>query len=169
MLDQFKTKQPTCYPTRLFMKYILILSAILVGIYLHRYTPHLYVYQPVEVTTVSPTPTPRVDDLVDTYSKKYGKTRYQQNRIKAMLHFLLLREQNYGGSNNCGDSGKACGPLQFHAGTYKGYRNIMIKRGLITDMGSRLSMNDAVETAAWAISDGRERAWGPVARNEIIL
>ncbi|TVL99545.1 MAG: hypothetical protein CV087_17450 [Candidatus Brocadia sp. WS118] len=152
---------------------LLISSAILIGIWLKPLTPHLFVSPPVktitEAYTPTPTPTPKVDDLVDTYSKKYGKTPYKANRTKALLHFLLLREQNYGGSNNCGDSGKACGPLQFHAGTYQGYRKIMMDKGLVSDMGSRLDMEDAIETTAWAINDGRESAWGPVARGEIKL
>ena len=110
---------------------ILLVLAIIIGLRLQGNTSPLFVQKPPELTTVAhitPTPTPKVDDLVDTYSKKYGSTRYEQNRIKVALHFLLLREQNYGGSNACGDSGKACGPLQFHAPTYTAYRNIMIKK-----------------------------------------
>lgn len=117
----------------------------------------------------TPTPKPTVDQMVDTYSKLYTSSRWEANRTKALLHFLLLREQNYGGSNNCGDSGKACGPLQFHEPTYQGYRKIMIKRGLVDYVGSRLDMHDAIQTAAWAIADGRENAWGPVLRGEIKL
>lgn len=152
---------------------LLISSAILIGIWIKPLTPHLFVSEASGVTTEAysptPTPTPKVDDLVDTYSKKYGKTPYQANRTKALLHFLLLREQNYGGSNNCGDGGKACGALQYHQATYVSYRNIMMKKGLVEDMGSRLDMEDAIETTAWAINDGRENAWGPVARGEIKL
>jgi hypothetical protein len=114
-------------------------------------------------------PQETLDTMVHDYSYKYGKTSYERNRIKAMLHYLLLREQNYGGSEACGDGGKACGPLQFHEPTYISYRKIMIKRGLVNDMGSRLDMEDAIETTAWAIADGRERAWGPIARGEIQL
>jgi hypothetical protein len=36
-------------------------------------------------------------------------------------------------------------------------------------MGSRLDMENAIDTAAWAIADGRETAWGPIARGEIKL
>lgn len=111
----------------------------------------------------------KIDRWVDIYSEKYGKTRYEKNRTKAMIHFLLLKEQNYGGSTNCGDSGKACGILQFHEPTYIGYRNIMIKRGLVKVVGSRLNYENAIETCAWAINDGREDAWGPIARGEIDL
>lgn len=144
---------------------------IILGIRLSDTSPHLYEYTVVQGNTevVAPTPTPKVDDIVDTYAKKYGTTIYRQNRTKAMLHFLLLREQNYGGSTNCGDGGKACGPLQFHEPTYISYRKIMINRGLVTELGSRLDMENAIETAAWAINDGRESAWGPIARGEIKL
>ena len=110
-----------------------------------------------------------VDAWVDKYAKKYGKNRFYQNRTKALIHFLLLREQNYGGTNNCGDSGLACGPLQFHEATYIGYRKLMIQEGLTTFLGSRLDMENAIETASWAINNGRENAWGPVARGEIKL
>ena len=110
---------------------------------------------------------PDIDEWVDKMSKKYGRGRYEQNRIKVVLHFLLLKEQNYGGSNACGDGGAACGPLQFHEPTYQGYRKQMIKEGNVTYVGSRLDIYDAVETAAWAISTGREKAWGPMLRGEI--
>jgi hypothetical protein len=109
----------------------------------------------------------KVDILVDTYASKYGKTSYERNRIKALLHYLLLREQNYGSSEACGDGGKACGPLQFHEPTYISYRSMMIKKGLVKEMGSRLNMKDAIETTAWAIANGKEKAWGPVFRGEI--
>jgi hypothetical protein len=150
---------------------LLLILSISIGLSVNQYMPRLYQYKAPQVTTVAlaPTPTPDVDKLVDTYSKKYGKTRYEQNRIKVALHFLLLKEQNYGGSNNCGDSGKACGPLQFHEPTYIAYRNIMIKKGFVMEIGSRLDMENAIETTAWAISDGREIAWGPIARGEIKL
>jgi hypothetical protein len=153
------------------MKYLtaVIILGIVLGISLKDKVPALYVYKPPTAITMPQKPPPNVDELVDKYSKRYGITTYTKNRTKALLHFLLLREQNYGGSNNCGDSGKACGPLQFHAATYEGYRKIMIKRGLVTELGSRLDMEDAIETCAWAINDGREEAWGPVARGEIKL
>jgi hypothetical protein len=149
-----------------------VIIGIILGIMIYPSTPHLYVASRVIVEpkfTPTPTPTPKVDDLVDKYAKKYGMTTYKQNRTKVLLHFLLLREQNYGGSTNCGDGGKACGPLQFHEPTYIAYRKIMINRGLVTELGSRLDMENAIETAAWAINDGREGAWGPVARGEITL
>lgn len=155
------------------MKTFLFLAlAITLGISLNDRMPRLYTQKPVQGSTEAvamPTPTPDVDKLVDTYSKKYGVDTYKQNRTKAMIHFLLLKEQNYGGSDACGDGGKACGPLQYHEPTYIGYRKIMMRRGLVSEMGSRLDMKDAIETTAWAINNGRETAWGPILRGEINL
>lgn len=110
-----------------------------------------------------------VDEMVDKYADKYGKTQSYKNRTKALLHFLLYREAGYGSNKNCGDSGLACGPLQFHEPTYQGYRKIMIKEGHVDHVGSRLNMEDAIETCAWAVNDGREEAWGPYMRGEIKL
>lgn len=110
-----------------------------------------------------------IDSMVDMYANKYGKTKWTKLRTKTILHYLLLREAAYGNTKTCGDSGKACGPLQFWEATYISYRNIMISRGLTTVIGSRWDMEQAIETAAWAINDGRERAWGPIARGEIKL
>jgi len=111
----------------------------------------------------------KIDRWVDIYAEKYGKSRYQINRLKALTHYLLLREQNYGGSTNCGDSGKACGPMQFHAGTYAKNREDMLKKGLAFDFGSRLDMENAIETAIYMFSIGQEKQWGPVLREEIKL
>jgi hypothetical protein len=110
-----------------------------------------------------------IDQMVDKYSKKYGKTTYSQNRLKALTHYLLLREQNYGGSDACGDSGLACGPMQFHAGTYTANRQRMIDKKLVDHMGSRLDMEDSIETAIWMFSIGQENQWGPYYRGEIKL
>ena len=111
----------------------------------------------------------KIDRWVDIYSEKYGDTRYEKNRLKALTHYLLLREQNYGGSINCGDSGRACGPMQFWAGTYKANRLAMIKKGLTKELGSRENMENAIETAIYMFSIGQERQWGPVLRGEIVL
>jgi hypothetical protein len=108
-----------------------------------------------------------IDEKVDFYANKFGKTAWTKLRTKTLLHYFLLRESAYGNTKVCGDNGLACGPLQFHEATYQGFRKIMIKRGLTTEVGSRLDMDNAIETAAWAINDGRENDWGPYARGEI--
>jgi len=110
-----------------------------------------------------------IDTLVDMYANRYGKTAWTKLRTKTILHYLLLREAAYGNTKTCGDSGLACGPLQFHDATYISFRQIMIERGLTTKIGSRWDMEDSIETAAWAINDGRENNWGPIARGEIKL
>ena len=113
----------------------------------------------------------KIDLWVDEDCNRFfnGKSQYYINRCKALTHYLLLREQNYGGSNNCGDSGKACGPMQFHEPTYKANRTAMIKKGLTKEMKSRLDMESAIETAIYMFSIGQEKQWGPVARSEITL
>jgi len=110
-----------------------------------------------------------IDCWIDKYANKFGKTTDEKQQIKVKLHFLAYRESRYGLSEGCGDSGKACGFTQFHEPTWQGYRKIMLKDNLITEIGSRLNVEQAIETTAWAISDGRETAWGPIKRSEIKL
>lgn len=110
-----------------------------------------------------------IDCWIDEYSNKYGKTTDEKQKIKVKLHFLAYKESKYGLSETCGDSGKACGPLQFWEPTWQGYRKIMLEDNLITEIGSRLDMEQALETTAWAISTGRENSWGPLLRKEIRL
>ena len=131
--------------------------------------PKSYIVEAKENVYITLPPKETVDTWVDKYANKYGTTPSQINRIKVLLHFLLLKEAGYGSNKNCGDSGLACGPLQFHEPTYKGFRKIMMQKGLVKEMGSRLDMENAIETTAWAISDGRENNWGPVLRGEIKL
>lgn len=107
------------------------------------------------------------DEMVDFYANKYGKYPWEKLTIKVKLHYLLLRESAYGNSKNCGDGGLACGPLQFHESTYQSFRKIMMTKNLVKYIGSRFDLEDAIETTAWAISDGRENNWGPIARGEI--
>lgn len=111
----------------------------------------------------------RIDQWVNKYAFAYAKNRWEGLRTKTLLHFLLLKEQGYGGSANCGDSGLACGPLQFHESTYRRFRGSMMRANVVKAWGSRLDMEDAIQTAAWAICVGREREWGPVLRGEIQL
>lgn len=120
---------------------------------------------------LTPTPTPilTVDQYIDKYSKMYAKNDYEADAIKVKLHFLLFREARYGKSTACGDGGLACGPLQYHLATYKSYRQQMLDAGLIKEIGSRLNLIDSIQTTAWALSKGKDLAWGPLARAEIKL
>lgn len=110
-----------------------------------------------------------LDGWVDEASEKFAKGPARQSIMKAKLHFLLSKESKHGNSEACGDSGLACGPMQFHQGTWLGYRKLMIKEGVADEIGDRLDMKQAIFTTAWAIADGRELAWGPLARGEIKL
>jgi hypothetical protein len=125
------------------------------------YSGQVYAAEP-EVLTV--------DEMVDKYSDKYGSSKWLKLRTKALIHYLLLRESAYGSTTNCGDHGLACGPMQFHAATYTANRQRMMKLALVDHMGSRLDMEDAIETATWMIAvKGQEKQWGPVLRGEIKL
>ncbi len=110
-----------------------------------------------------------IDEMVDFYATRYTKNASQKSWMKTTLHFLLYKESKHGEDKQQGDGGLAGGPLQFHEATYQEYRQIMMKRGLTDHIGSRYDLEDAIETATWAISDGRQNAWGPIARGEINL
>lgn len=111
---------------------------------------------------------PMVDTWVALYSDKFGRTLSEKNHTKELLHCLLYNESGYGYNKGYGDSGLAGGPLQYHQSTWDGFRKIMLKRGLITEIGDRENMEQAIETTAWAIIDGRSLNWGPVYRGDCI-
>ena len=108
----------------------------------------------------------KIDALISKYAKKYANADYPEGYLKQLLHCLCYRESKYGKDKGFGDQGKAGGLLQFHEPTYKSYREIMIKRGLVYSSGSRMNYEQAIETTVWAISDGRGKAWGPFLRQE---
>lgn len=101
------------------------------------------------------------------YATKYTNNVYERSVMIAKLHFLLSKEAKHGNVKTCGDNSKACGPLQFWAQTWTRMRTQMLKAGLITEIGDRNNMEQAIETTAWAIANGREKEWGPLLRNEI--
>jgi len=105
-----------------------------------------------------------LDTWVDKYAARYATPQLTKSKLKYQLHCLLYYESGHYASNKCGDSGLACGPFQYHQATWIGFRNIMLKQGLITEIGDRYNMEQAVETTAWALADGREYNWGPIVR-----
>lgn len=108
-----------------------------------------------------------LDRIVDKNAKRfsYGSVdRYSE--LKAVLHCLLYFESKHTAADGHGDNGKAGGPFQFWEDTYNGYRRIMIKAELTDHIGSRYDLEDATETTAWALTDGRGKAWGPILRGE---
>jgi len=108
-----------------------------------------------------------VDCWVDQYAHQYAKSDAEVNRIKVMLHFLLYKESGYGSNLNCGDNFKACGPLQYWEATYISIRDEMMEKGLVQVMGDRHDMRNAIETTAYALSEGRDNLWGPLNRGEL--
>lgn len=108
--------------------------------------------------------TPDFDFYVNKYVDKY--MTHDKEYTKYKLRCLYWKESRNGTSDAHGDNGMAGGPLQFWQETYNNYRKIMIKRGLVTEIGSRYDLENAIETTVWAISDGRELAWGPILRGE---
>lgn len=131
--------------------------------------------------TATPTPTPVIDVCslgnwdqqiscwVVKYATKYTNNVYDRSVMIAKLHFLLSKEAKHGNVKTCGDNSKACGPLQFWAQTWVRMRTQMLNKGLITEIGDRTNMEQAIETTAWAISTGHEKEWGPILRKEIKL
>lgn len=106
------------------------------------------------------------DVLVGKYADKFGKTTGEKSRLRGVLHCLLNIESVHGNNDGHGDNGMAGGPLQFWEETYIGYRKLMIKEGLVTEIGSRYNLENAIETTAWALVSGRGKAWGPILRWE---
>jgi hypothetical protein len=105
-------------------------------------------------------------DLALKYTYKYNQTTETRSHNLSILHCLLFKESRYGSGKGKGDGGLASGPLQFHEATYQSYRSQMMKAGLANHVGSRDDLEDAVDTTAWAIANGRAKAWGPVYRGE---
>lgn len=110
-----------------------------------------------------------LDGWVDEAAEEFTRTPTQKSILKAKLHFLLSKESKHGASDGCGDNGLACGPMQFHEATWVAYRKQMIKEGYAEEIGDRHNMKQAIFTTAWAISEGKELAWGPLKRGEIKL
>lgn len=107
-----------------------------------------------------------LDTWVDKYAEKYATPKLTKSKLKYQLHCLLYYESGHYATNKCGDSGLACGAMQYHQATWAGFRNIMLKRELITEIGDRFNLEQAIETTAWAIADGREYNWGPILRGK---
>lgn len=120
---------------------------------------------PAQEETYDPT---EADILVAKYADQYGRTKGEQSRLRGILHCLLTKESVHGENKGHGDNGKAGGPLQFWEDTYNGYRKLMIKEGLVEEVGSRYNLENAIETTTWALVNGRGKAWGPILRGECL-
>jgi len=105
-------------------------------------------------------------NLVLKHLPKYYPKLSDQSRMMPVFSCLLRNEASHGMNKSCGDAGKACGPVQFHAPTYTSYRARMMKLGLVDHMGDRLDAEDAIETMIYMFSIGQGRQWGPYSRGE---
>ena len=104
--------------------------------------------------------------IVLKYLPTYYPKLTDQSKMMPVFSCLLRNESGHYLNKNFGDNGRAAGVVQFHEPTYIGYRTIMIDRGLVDFIGSRMNPDDAIHTMIWAFSDGRGTAWGPYARQE---
>lgn len=132
---------------------------------------HAQEVRPAPTMTPEPTKPPEPDDIQKTdkwvgqYVDKYFTSHYGRSRIRATMQCLLAKESQHTfmtADDHHGDNGMAGGILQYWPATWTGFRKIMIERGLITEIGSRYNPEQAIETTVWALSDGRERNWGPI-------
>lgn len=112
-----------------------------------------------------PQPALSMDVLITKLVEKYAGKK-SASFLTYQLHCLAHFESGHYTNKNCGDSGKACGPFQFHEPTYQAFRKQMMKEGWVDHIGSRLDIEDAVETTAWAMVNGKELHWGPILRGK---
>lgn len=101
------------------------------------------------------------DAWIREAAHQFANRQYPESYLKYQLHCLANKESGHHGTNNCGDGGKSCGMYQYRTGTWEGFRKIMMKQGLATEIGSLWDDKLAIFTTAWALSDGRHQNWGP--------
>lgn len=114
----------------------------------------------------TPAPTIAPDDMsvyISQAVQEFLPTHKSEGLM--IMHCLAHRENGHAANRNCGDQGAACGPFQFHQGTFEGYRKLMIKEGLATEVSDRYNKLESARTTAWAIANGRALAWGPILRD----
>lgn len=109
-----------------------------------------------------PTPEPIIDDFISEAVDEFLPEH--KSEATMILHCLAHRESGHGKSNKCGDSGRACGPMQFWQETWVRMRKQMIEQELADEISDRHNTKEAVRTTAWAIANGHAHEWGPIAR-----
>lgn len=98
------------------------------------------------------------------------KPAYKSEALMIM-HCLAHRESRHASDTNCGDSGQACGPFQFHPETWVRARKAMIADGFATEIGDKYDKKEAARTTVFAIKESEKSKprikiteWGPVLR-----
>lgn len=102
------------------------------------------------------------DTWIGQYAEKYATKSKNASYLRYQLHCLANKENGHHANDKCGDNGKSCGMYQYREGTWNGFRKEMIKKGLASEVGSLWDDQQAIETTAWALANGKENHWGPI-------
>ncbi len=102
------------------------------------------------------------DQWIGEAADKYANKSKSASKLRYQLHCLAYKENGHHANNKCGDGGKSCGMYQYRKGTWEGFRKQMIKAGLVKEIGSLWDDQEAINTTAWALVNGKETHWGPI-------
>lgn len=105
-----------------------------------------------------------IDTWIGKYSDYYANTKKPASYLRYQLHCLANKESGhrYNDHKKCGDNGKSCGLYQYRQPTWEMFRKEMIKKGLVSEIGSLWNNEQATETTAYALSQGYDNHWGPI-------
>ena len=113
------------------------------------------------------TPGLSADELIDLNCHRFFKEERKIQYCKFQMHCLYWKETRNGLNKDAhGDGGMAGGYFQFWQQTYVNARHDMILQGHVKDTGSRYDLENAIETTAWMLSEGRGSEYGPILRGE---
>ncbi len=115
------------------------------------------------VNTPTPTPVPQIEMMdiwIGKYVDMFAKTDAEKSKWRYYMHCIANHESSHHYNKKDGDDGLAHGLMQFHHATYVEYRTRLMDRGLVSNMGSEYDDEDAIETMAFAISQGAIGDWG---------
>ena len=107
-----------------------------------------------------------LDAWIGECADKFANKDKTASFLRYQLHCLANKETGHKATYKCGDGGLSCGIFQFKNDTWLGFRQQMIKEGLISEISSRDDDKQAVLTTAWALSKNRDMNWGPYVRGE---
>lgn len=107
----------------------------------------------------------KLDLLIGSSVDEFFTDRSQRSEMRMIMHCLAHRENGHAANRNCGDSGLACGPFQFHPETWTRMRSRMVQGGVATEIGDRYDLKESTRTTVWAIKNGRGLEWGPILRD----
>ena len=151
-------------------------AAVLVGAVLHAYPGWVAAYaaplSPQKQGVVATVEVDYIDENIDGwiryYSARFANSKKPESYLKYQLHCLANKESGHRHDNHkkCGDGGKSCVLFQYREATWNGFRKIMMKQGLVSEIGSLWDDKKQVETTAWALADGRDMNWGPITRGD---